>query len=172
MLCRNSVILKYGAIAVQSALRRSSSSNCGMHFDLTAEQQQLRNIVRKFAAEEITPVAAEYDKTMEFPSDVIKKAHACGLLNSNIPEIYGGGCVCDGAINARVVLQGFGSPRKALTTSSLQAQSLNAPGFWLFKLYGQVKMAVDAITGSCGARGDTLRLSLGSAARDLPRSSL
>ncbi|ETN84107.1 hypothetical protein NECAME_07055 [Necator americanus] len=57
--------------------------------DLTAEQQQLRNIVRKFAAEEITPVAAEYDKTMEFPSDVIKKAHACGLLNSSIPEIYG-----------------------------------------------------------------------------------
>ncbi|WKY17162.1 hypothetical protein Q1695_001630 [Nippostrongylus brasiliensis] len=41
-------------------------------------------------AEEIIPKAAHYDKTMEFPWEIIKKAHACGFMNPDIPEAYGG----------------------------------------------------------------------------------
>ncbi|VDM76161.1 unnamed protein product [Strongylus vulgaris] len=64
------------------------SSN-GMSFEVTSLHQQLRETVRKFTAEEITPVAAEYDKSMKYPWEIVKKAHACGLLNPDIPEAYG-----------------------------------------------------------------------------------
>ena len=42
------------------------------------------------------PVAAEYDRTMEFPRPVFDKAWELGLVNTHIPEEYGGlglGCL-------------------------------------------------------------------------------
>jgi acyl-CoA dehydrogenase len=36
------------------------------------------------------PVAAELDRTMEYPHDLLKKTHDLGLLNVEIPEEYGG----------------------------------------------------------------------------------
>ena len=42
------------------------------------------------------PVAAEYDRTMEFPRPIFDKAWELGLVNTHIPEEYGGlglGCV-------------------------------------------------------------------------------
>lgn len=45
--------------------------------------------MRKFVAEEIVPKAAEYDRTMEYPWDIIKKAHSLGFLNTEIPAAYG-----------------------------------------------------------------------------------
>ncbi|RCN34372.1 hypothetical protein ANCCAN_19786 [Ancylostoma caninum] len=88
MLGKSHLTLRNGAVAAQ-VLQRLCSSAPGMSFELTPIQQQLRDTVRKFTADEITPVAAEYDKTMKFPWDVIKKAHACGLVNPDIPEAYG-----------------------------------------------------------------------------------
>merc|ERR1711862_947181 len=40
--------------------------------------------------EEIIPVAAHYDRTGEYPWEVLKKAHATGLMNLHIPQEYGG----------------------------------------------------------------------------------
>lgn len=48
------------------------------------------DLARKFTADEITPIAAHHDKTMEYPWEVIKKAHSVGLLNTHIPEEFGG----------------------------------------------------------------------------------
>lgn len=59
-------------------------------FGLTEDQLEIKNLARKFSREEIIPVAAKLDKTGEYPWDLIKKAHAVGLLNSGIPEEYGG----------------------------------------------------------------------------------
>lgn len=50
-------------------------------FGLSDEQLALQGEARRFAREEITPVAGRYDETAEFPSDIIKKAHTIGLLN-------------------------------------------------------------------------------------------
>jgi acyl-CoA dehydrogenase len=50
-------------------------------FGLTEEQRQLQQLARDFAQGEIAPVAAHFDKVAEFPRDIIKKAHALGLLN-------------------------------------------------------------------------------------------
>ena len=59
-------------------------------FELTEEQRQLKETVHKFAAEEIIPVAAKYDKAQEFPDDVCRKAWEVGILNPLIPTQYGG----------------------------------------------------------------------------------
>src|SRR3712207_1259164 len=43
-----------------------------------------------FAAKEMRPVAWEYDKDGTWPQDVLEKAWELGLMNSHIPEEYGG----------------------------------------------------------------------------------
>lgn len=40
--------------------------------DLTQEQKEIQLLARKFAREQVIPKAAEYDKTMEYPWDMIK----------------------------------------------------------------------------------------------------
>lgn len=35
-------------------------------------------------------MAAHHDLTMEYPWEIIKKAHSTGLMNLHIPEAYGG----------------------------------------------------------------------------------
>ena len=59
-------------------------------FELSEEQQQLRDLTREFAANEIRPVAAHHDETMEYPWEVLKKAHELGIMNTHVPEEYGG----------------------------------------------------------------------------------
>jgi acyl-CoA dehydrogenase len=57
--------------------------------ELSAEQKEIQELARKFTRDEIIPKAAEYDRTMEYPWDVIKKAWALGLINIHIPKDYG-----------------------------------------------------------------------------------
>merc|ERR1712127_466451 len=62
----------------------------GLNFTLTPEQQEYVDLAETFTKNEIIPVAAQYDLTGEYPWEVIKKAHATGLMNLHIPEAYGG----------------------------------------------------------------------------------
>lgn len=59
-------------------------------FSLTDEQKQLQALARRFAREQIAPIAAEYDRREEVPWAVVEKLHQVGLLNAIIPEEYGG----------------------------------------------------------------------------------
>lgn len=68
----------------------STAADTPFSMGLTADQSAYRDLARKFAAEEVIPVAAHHDQTMEYPMAVIKKAHEIGLLNTHIPEAYGG----------------------------------------------------------------------------------
>lgn len=61
-----------------------------LHFDLSDEQKALQELARKFAEQEMIPVAARYDETAEFPWPVFQKAHEVGLVNLNVPPAYGG----------------------------------------------------------------------------------
>jgi alkylation response protein AidB-like acyl-CoA dehydrogenase len=61
-----------------------------MDFDLTDDQRMIRDMVRDFAQKEIAPIAAEMDKTEEFPWPVVRKMGELGLLGLPIPEKYGG----------------------------------------------------------------------------------
>ena len=61
-----------------------------MDFDLDEVQKMVQETIRKFAKEEIAPVAAENDKKAQFPHDIYKKLAALGFMGTPIPEEYGG----------------------------------------------------------------------------------
>ncbi len=61
-----------------------------MEFSLTDEQLALQGMARRFAVEEIAPVAAQYDQSGEFPRALIQKAWELGLSSTAIPEEFGG----------------------------------------------------------------------------------
>jgi butyryl-CoA dehydrogenase len=62
-----------------------------MDFALTKEQEMVRKMVREFAENEIRPIAAEIDKTCEYPKETVKKMGKLGLMGMTIPKEYGGG---------------------------------------------------------------------------------
>jgi alkylation response protein AidB-like acyl-CoA dehydrogenase len=57
---------------------------------LTAEQREIRELVRTLARERIAPRAAEIDKTAEFPWDVVELYRENGLFGLMFDEAYGG----------------------------------------------------------------------------------
>jgi acyl-CoA dehydrogenase len=59
-------------------------------FTLTDEQKSLREMAHDFAANEIRPVAWDYDRESTWPEDILRKAWELGILNTHIPEEYGG----------------------------------------------------------------------------------
>ena len=61
-----------------------------MDFSLTEDQQMIRDAAREFAQNEIAPVAAEFDRSGEFPSETIRAAAELGFMGIEIPEEYGG----------------------------------------------------------------------------------
>ncbi|MFO7927622.1 MAG: acyl-CoA dehydrogenase family protein [Halobacteriota archaeon] len=61
-----------------------------MRFEPTDVQRALREEVRSFAAEEIAPIAAECDRTGEFPDGVLDDLGEMGLTGLTLPEEYGG----------------------------------------------------------------------------------
>ncbi|WP_332900095.1 acyl-CoA dehydrogenase family protein [Haladaptatus sp. CMSO5] len=61
-----------------------------MEFGFTDEQKQIREEIRRFAENEVKPVATEYDVEEKYPHKIIEKAGDMGLLGANIPIEYGG----------------------------------------------------------------------------------
>jgi acyl-CoA dehydrogenase len=46
-------------------------------------------LARKFAREDVIPVAAHHDRTGEYPWELIRKAHSLGLMNGHIDVEFG-----------------------------------------------------------------------------------
>ena len=61
-----------------------------MDFNLTTEQEMIRDMVRDFAEKNIKPIAAQYDEEKRFPFENLKKMAQLGLMGMNIPVEYGG----------------------------------------------------------------------------------
>lgn len=61
-----------------------------MNFQLTKEQEFVRQMVREFAINEVKPIAAEIDETERFPMENVKKMAKLNMLGIPVPEIYGG----------------------------------------------------------------------------------
>ncbi len=63
-----------------------------LDFSLTSEQEEIRALVREFAAREMRPVADHYDEHEETPWEVMRKAHELGIGPAAMfPTQYGGG---------------------------------------------------------------------------------
>ena len=61
-----------------------------MNFDLNEEQIDIRDTVRHFTEQEITPYAEEWDETHHFPREVYTKMAGLGLMGMTTPEENGG----------------------------------------------------------------------------------
>jgi alkylation response protein AidB-like acyl-CoA dehydrogenase len=61
-----------------------------LNFDLTEEQQMIRNMMREFSDEVVAPGAIERDRTKEFPVDIFNKLSEMGIMGLPFSEEYGG----------------------------------------------------------------------------------
>lgn len=57
---------------------------------LTDEQIMMRDMARQFAAEQLAPNAALWDREAMFPDDAVKGMGALGLMGVQVPEEWGG----------------------------------------------------------------------------------
>ncbi|MEX2016577.1 MAG: acyl-CoA dehydrogenase family protein [Candidatus Hydrogenedentales bacterium] len=84
-----------------------------MNFKLTAEQRELQETARRFARDEMTPVAAEIERTGEPLSSAWRKRYAeMGFLGINISEDFGG--LGLGNLEALLVLEEFAKVSSAV----------------------------------------------------------
>ncbi|CAG8537680.1 9327_t:CDS:2 [Ambispora leptoticha] len=68
----------------------ATATSGGPSFALTEEQRNIQELAHNFAKEEIIPKAAHHDITGEYPTEIIKKAWELGLVNTHIPQEFGG----------------------------------------------------------------------------------
>ncbi|MFQ6547853.1 isovaleryl-CoA dehydrogenase [Aestuariibius sp. 2305UL40-4] len=61
-----------------------------MSFDLGEDVNALRDMVHRWAQERVKPIAAEVDRSNEFPSDLWQEMGELGLLGITVPEEEGG----------------------------------------------------------------------------------
>ena len=61
-----------------------------MDFQLSEEQQMIRDMCRKFADKEIRPNVAEFNRLHKFPTNAIKKLGEMGIMGIVYPEEYNG----------------------------------------------------------------------------------
>ena len=92
-------------------------------FTLTDEQKDLRELAHDFAEREIRPVAWELDKDGGWPQAILNKAHEVGLMNTHIPEEYGGAglSTLDGCIIEEELSWGCSGVQTSLGANGLAA---------------------------------------------------
>jgi len=99
-------------------------------FSLSDDQKQLQELARKFAKEEIIPKAAYHDESGEFPKEISKKAWELGLMNTHVPQEYGGlGLgVLDGCIITEELAYGCTGVCTAMEANTLAAAPIIVAG--------------------------------------------
>lgn len=134
-------------------------------FSLTEEQKQLQELAREFAQNEIAPRAAHHDETGEFPWEILRKGWEVGLMNTHVPEAYGGlglgvleGCLIGEEIAA--ACSGIGT---AMEANALAEGPVIVGGTeeqkqrWLAPMIEEFRLAAYAVTEP-GAGSDVMGL--------------
>ena len=86
-------------------------------FSLSDDLLEMQARARKFAQEEILPIAAEYDRKGEVPPGIAEKAKAAGLLNVTIPKEYGG--MGYGALQSAIIVEELGAACAGISATIL-----------------------------------------------------
>ncbi len=98
-----------------------------MDFDLSLDQRLVRQTVRRFAEAEILPHVERHEREERYPSELIAKLPAMGLLGPMIPEEYGGsftdvvsyGVICEELARVDWVIASVVSVANSLVAGSL-----------------------------------------------------
>ena len=64
--------------------------DASMKFDLGEDVNALRDMVHRWAQERLKPMAAEIDRSNQFPPELWPELGELGLLGITVPEEYGG----------------------------------------------------------------------------------
>ncbi|MBL3574054.1 acyl-CoA dehydrogenase family protein [Rhodovulum sulfidophilum] len=93
---------------------------------LSAEECQFLDMLDRFAAEVLTPQAAETDRTGAFVHDQLAALAETGMMGANLPERWGGADISAHALFEAVaaIAGGCGSTVSALTAHFLATDSL------------------------------------------------
>lgn len=78
-----------------------------LDFELSSKQKELRNKAREFALKKVLPAAWYCDEYDQMPVEILREAFDIGLMNTDIPESYGG--------------RGYGLLESALITEEIAA---------------------------------------------------
>jgi acyl-CoA dehydrogenase len=94
-----------------------------LDFTPTEEQRNIRELAHDFAEKEIRPVAWEYDRDATWPEQIIRNAWEVGLMNSQLPEKYGGAgaSYVDGVLIGEELAWGCAAIGTTLGTNELAA---------------------------------------------------
>ncbi|KXK21232.1 MAG: putative acyl-CoA dehydrogenase short-chain specific [Chloroflexi bacterium OLB15] len=127
----------------------------GLSFELSEDQLQLQKLARDFAAKEIIPKAEHFDRTAEFPIDIINKGRAIGLVNLNIPLDYGGpgATVLEECIVAEELAYGCSGISTSMSVNNLSSLPIMLGGtesqkdYWLGeRMVGKGDLAAYCVT--------------------------
>ena len=61
-----------------------------MNLELTMEQKMIQKMVREFTENEVKPIAAETDRTAQYPAETIDQLFRYGVMGMCVPKEYGG----------------------------------------------------------------------------------
>jgi alkylation response protein AidB-like acyl-CoA dehydrogenase len=126
-----------------------------MNFELTKEQQMIKDMVRDFAQNEVAPKALELDKSGEFPKETFKKMGELGMMGIPFDEKYGGSGA--GTISYALAVEEMGRACGSTGLGYAAAVSLGASPIYAFGTEEQkMEHLVPLATGqSLGAFGLT-----------------
>jgi len=96
-------------------------------FELTEEQQMIRETVGAFATEQMRPAAREADETGTIPSALIEQLWQLGVVQSAIPEKFGGAGDVRSAVTGAVIAEELGYGDISIATHALTPRLLAFP---------------------------------------------
>ncbi len=137
-----------------------------MDFRLTDEQEMIRQMAADFAANEIAPFAAEWDKADAVPFDTVAKMQDLGLMTIGVPAEYGG----DGLdwLSKYLVCDEIAQGDAGMATMMIASSLLASDPIWVGandeqKKWWYGRMLEGAVCGFCltepGAGSDALGMS-------------
>jgi len=101
-----------------------------LDFQLSQDQEAIRDMVRDFARNEIAPNAPAWDEEQHFPRELFSKLGELGLLGVVIPEEYGGAGL--GYVEYVAILEEIGAADGAIGLSVAAHNSLCTNHLYLF----------------------------------------
>ncbi|MBO6680222.1 isobutyryl-CoA dehydrogenase [Parvibaculum sp.] len=102
-----------------------------MRFELSEEQQAFQDVARNFAAEELAPHAADWDRDAVFPVETMRKAAALGFAGIYVQEDVGGSALTrlDAALIFEALSEGC--------TSTAAFMSIHNMASWMIDRFGR-----------------------------------
>ncbi|HEX4205782.1 MAG TPA: acyl-CoA dehydrogenase family protein [Ktedonobacteraceae bacterium] len=121
-----------------------------MKFDLNDEQMAIRDMVRRFTQQEITPHAEHWDEQYHFPRDVYSKMAELGLTGMTTPETYEGSMLSrlTGALVYETLAQGDMATAVGLSVHNMITGSLARFGSEEQRQRWVPKLATGALLGA------------------------